>query len=253
MAGDTWSWTHANPDFPPSSTPSDPTDSIITVVAPGALEGDTSVPVTPLTVGLGIGDLLTFDTNKVVVVAAAASVDDEAITVEELPFDLDAGVEASFPIETLWSLSYSIRGASALTWSPSWVTTDGRQWTVTIPSTATAPLAAGTYAVQRHYTRSGARYTNSLPALEVKPNAATAAAGALQSFNEKMLAALASLLYPASGVISDVESYQIQSRAITKMNRLELQKWYDIYAARVRREKNGGRNPSIRIAFGNAR
>lgn len=158
-----------------------------------------------------------------------------------------------YPISESWVLSYSVRGASALTWDPAWLAHDGAVWTVTIPATATAPLAAGSYVVERHYTLAGARYTDQLPALEIKPDAATAAAGALQSFNEKMLAALRSLLYPASGVISDVESYQIHNRAITKMNRLELQKWYDIYAQRCAREKNGGRNPTIRIAFGNAR
>lgn len=150
-------------------------------------------------------------------------------------------------------LSYSIRGASALVWDSAWVTNDGTQWTVTIPAASTAPIAAGTYVVERHYTLSGARYTDSLPSLEVKPNAATAAAGALQSFNEKMLAALKSLLYPTSGVVSDVETYQIHSRAITKMDRLELQEWYDIYASRCAREKRGGKNAPIMIGFGDAR
>jgi hypothetical protein len=150
-------------------------------------------------------------------------------------------------------LSYSIRGASALTWDPSWVTNDGSLWTVTIPAASTASLTAGSYAVERHYALAGARYTETLARLEVKPDGATAAAGALQSINEKMLAALASLLYPASAAVSDVESYTIHSRQITKMSRLDLQKWYDIYASRVRREKNGGRNPAIHIAFGHAR
>jgi hypothetical protein len=149
-------------------------------------------------------------------------------------------------------LSYSIRGASALAWLTSYVTDDGTLWTVTIPATITAPITAGSYVVERHYTLSGARYTDSLPSLEVKANAATAAAGALQSFNEKMLAALASLLY-GTGTISDVESYQIHSRSITKMSRLDLQKWYDIYLSRVSIEKRSGKHAPIMIGFGNAR
>jgi uncharacterized phiE125 gp8 family phage protein len=76
------------------------TDVIITVVAPGALTGDTTVPVTPLTVGFAVDDLLTFDTNKVVVVAEAAAIDDEEVTVEELPFNLDAGAEATIPADS---------------------------------------------------------------------------------------------------------------------------------------------------------
>jgi hypothetical protein len=38
-----------------------------------------------------------------------------------------------------------------------------------------------------------------------------------------------------------------------RMKKLELQKWYDIYRGRVRREQNGGQNPAIRIQFGHAR
>ena len=164
---------------------------------------------------------------------------------------------ADFPISEGWALSYSIRGASALTWSASWVTDDGALWTVAIPAASTASITAGAYVFERHYTGSGTyagqRFTVELDRLDVDADAATAAAGTLQSLNEKMLAALASLLYPSSGVVSDVDSYQIHGRAITKMSRLDLQKWYDIYAARVKREQSGGRNPSIRIAFGNAR
>jgi hypothetical protein len=160
---------------------------------------------------------------------------------------------ATYLVSEGWALSYSIRGVSSLAWDTTYVTNDGTLWTVTIPATVTAALAQGSYVVERHYTLAGARYTDPLPSLEVKPDAATASVGALQSFNEKMLAALKSLLYPASGAVSDVDSYTIHSRQITKMSRLDLQKWYDIYLARVTREKNGGRNASIRIAFGQAR
>ncbi len=159
----------------------------------------------------------------------------------------------TYPVSEGWVLSYSIRGFSSLAWSPAYVTNDGQQWTVTIPATVTAAIVAGAYVVERHYTLAGARYTTQLPVLDVTPDAATAVAGALQSFNAKMFAALRSLLYPADGVISDVQSYQIHNRAITKMSRLELQKWYDLYASRVALEANGGRNPSVRIAFGRAR
>ncbi len=71
------------------------TDETITVVAPGALTGATSVPVAPLPIALEIGDLITFGTAQVVVIAAAAAVDDQAITVETLLFDLLAGTEAT--------------------------------------------------------------------------------------------------------------------------------------------------------------
>jgi hypothetical protein len=154
-------------------------------------------------------------------------------------------------------LSYSIRGVSAPAWSTAYVTDDGTLWTVVFPATITAGITAGSYTFERHYTGSGAyagqRFTVQLPRLEVVVNAAAAAAGALQSLNEKMLAAIASLLYPASGTVSDVASYTIHSRQITRMNKLELEKWYGLYAQRVKREKNGGRNAAIHIALGHAR
>jgi hypothetical protein len=149
-------------------------------------------------------------------------------------------------------LSYSIRGSSALAWDASWVTNDGFKWTVEIPPAATASIAAGTYRVERHYAANGQRWTAPLSRLDVAPDAATAAAGALQSDNEKMLAALWTLLY-GNGTLSDVESYQIHGRQLMRMKKLELQKWYDIYRGRVRREQNGGQNPAIRIQFGHAR
>jgi len=93
-------------------------DVIITVVAPGAVTDDESVPVTPLTIPLAAGDLLPFDTAKVVVVAAAAAIDDEEITVEPLPFDLDAGAEAILTggdPELTWMIAAARRQAERYT------------------------------------------------------------------------------------------------------------------------------------------
>ncbi len=50
-----------------------------------------------MTIALAAGDLLKFDTSKVVVLAEAAAIDDEELTVEALPFDLDADSEAIVP------------------------------------------------------------------------------------------------------------------------------------------------------------
>ncbi len=73
---------------------------VITVTAPGAVTTDTVIPVTPLTVALAVGDLLKFGDAQVVVIAALALVDDEEITVEALPFDLEAGTEATIAGDT---------------------------------------------------------------------------------------------------------------------------------------------------------
>ena len=160
---------------------------------------------------------------------------------------------SDFPIADGWALSYSIRGASAPAWDIAWVSDDGHQWTAAIPATSTAALIAGTYTFERHYTLSGDRRTVPLPSLDILPNAATAAAGDLQSDDEKMLAAIWALLYNSGNGVTDVESYQIHGRQLIRMKRLELQQWYDTIKRRVERAKNGGQNPAIRIAFGRAR
>ncbi len=75
-------------------------DVIVTVVAPGAATSDTVIPVTPLTLAFLAGDFLNFGSGLVVVLTADAFVDDEEITVEALPFDLEAGAEAIIPGDT---------------------------------------------------------------------------------------------------------------------------------------------------------
>lgn len=69
----------------------------ITVVAPGGLAGDTSVPVAPLEIDIPSGYALKLDTGRAIILAEDAGVDDEALTVEELPFDVEAGLTGEIP------------------------------------------------------------------------------------------------------------------------------------------------------------
>jgi hypothetical protein len=158
-----------------------------------------------------------------------------------------------YPVADSWVLSYSIRGPSALTWDATWVANDGTKWTVTIPAASTAPLIAGVYIVERHYTLSAQRYTDRLPKLEVAVNAAAVTNGSLQSEAEIYVAALKAVLYPSGAAIPDVVQYVIHGRQLQKNPRAELLKELRQWEAVVRRERNGGRNPAIRIAFGRAR
>jgi hypothetical protein len=69
----------------------------ITVVASGALAGETSVPIDPLTIELASGTMLDFGTSHYAKIAADAAIDDETLTVEALPLDLAPGLTAEVP------------------------------------------------------------------------------------------------------------------------------------------------------------
>ncbi len=68
---------------------------IVTVVAPGAAEDDSIVPITPMGVHLPIGYVLDFGPSKLAKLSTAASIDDESLSVEALARALEAGDEAS--------------------------------------------------------------------------------------------------------------------------------------------------------------
>jgi hypothetical protein len=69
----------------------------ITVVAPGALAGATSIPVEALTVALPAGYRIKFGADRFAELTAAAAVDTEALTVAALGLDITAGLTATVP------------------------------------------------------------------------------------------------------------------------------------------------------------
>lgn len=84
--------------------------------------------------------------------------------------------------------------------------------------------------------QSGERYTVDNGVLFLEPDFAAAAAGTQQTHNEKMLAAIQSVLEGRAA--ADIESYQIAGRAVNKIPVAELVKWHNVYLARVQRERN---------------
>lgn len=62
-----------------------------------------------------------------------------------------------------------------------------------------------------------------------------------------MLAKIESILLNRAD--SDVESYTIGSRSITKMSLEELMRWRDHYRSEVAREEAGGRTPTLKVRF----
>ncbi len=69
----------------------------VTVAAPGAADGETTVPVEPLTGGIPSGAVLSFDTPLSVTLTAPANIGATSLAVSALSDDLDPGDEATFP------------------------------------------------------------------------------------------------------------------------------------------------------------
>ncbi len=111
---------------------------VVTVTAPGALTGDTVVPVTPLEVALSVGDLLKFGDAQVVVLAEVAAVDDEEITVNELPFDLEAGTDATIAGDVEISAAISAARRQAERYTSAGIVS--QVWTQTLAGFGVSPI-----------------------------------------------------------------------------------------------------------------
>ena len=147
-----------------------------------------------------------------------------------------------YPISEGWALSYKFRGLASIDSVSGWFANDGVTWTVTVPATSTS-VAAGRLEWWAIVTGSGAYagqvYTADHGYLTVTPDPRPATPGALQTYNEKMLAVIQlEIQARITGVGSGHESYQISGRALTKIPIEELEKLRGKYAARVWRERH---------------
>jgi len=111
---------------------------------------------------------------------------------------------------------------------------DGDDFTVNVSAATTAAWTAGEYSWHSYVTLTGARYTVGQGQITLKPNPASMTAQDTRSHAQKMLAAIEALLEGRSS--SDIESYTIHSRSITKMSVAELVKWRSFYQQQVRSE-----------------
>lgn len=144
-----------------------------------------------------------------------------------------------------WTLKYALhhKGSAAATGTKLEITAtanpDGVNHDVLVAKTDTDDLLPGNWTWVAYVEKGSERYTYDAGVLFVEPNLALAAAGTQQSHNEKMLAAIQSVLQGRA--VSDIESYQIAGRAVNKMPVAELLKLESTYLARVRQERNPGR------------
>jgi hypothetical protein len=158
-----------------------------------------------------------------------------------------------FPVADGWVLSAALVSATSasqapLTWDTDYVTDDGEEWTVTLPAEDTDAFGAGSYRLTLFATLAGARYSPYSGPLLVEPNAAALTAGQGRTHAEEMWQAIKDTL--EGRAVADVESYQINGRALNRVSMEDLQKLEKRYAERVWRERNPGKSlPGARVAF----
>lgn len=149
-----------------------------------------------------------------------------------------------------YTLTYYLDGSSAVTGIAATATSGtSSNFTVSVPATTTAGIVAGTYkwlarmaaTTDIHTVRSGVFY--------VAPNRATTTN--TQTHNEKMLAAIEATL--ESRAVADIESYQINGRALNRIPFDMLRKHRGSYRNLVWQERNPGQAlPSFLVRFGPA-
>lgn len=150
-----------------------------------------------------------------------------------------------------WALKYAFRYVAAVAFTDNQTKLDytapaavnGGGWEITIPKTVgvgpkTEGLTPGTYRWQAYVEKATERYTVAEGVLTVRPNFESAAVGQLQSHAEKTLAIIEAAL--EGRLTSDIESYQIAGRAISKIPIAELSVLHGKYLSRVQRERNPG-------------
>lgn len=159
---------------------------------------------------------------------------------------------SDYPISEGWVYSVAITSVSSatqepLTWDEAWVTDDGSEWTVTIPATTTDDFLAGGYRLTAFVTLSSQRYSPYSAPLLVEADSASLAAGDGISHARRMVAAIEEVL--AGRVPADVESYQINGRALNRIPVKDLHLLRNQYRQEAWREANGGQNPIRKVSF----
>lgn len=151
-----------------------------------------------------------------------------------------------------WALAYHLRGPASLDIGAgagaTWVTGAGDTFSVRVPATGTASLTAGTYRLVGYATKATERVEVFNAVVILRPNFATAGASAALSHDERTLAILDAAI--EGRLPQDLQSYQINGRAVNKIPIKELVELQDLYRARVnrqRRQKRFGRTVEVKL------
>lgn len=157
---------------------------------------------------------------------------------------------ADYPPADGWTLHYKLNGPSTLSEDVD-VDVSGDMYEVTIPAAATAfpAFVAGAYRMIGYVDNvAGERHTIYRADIEILPNVAAVSYANLRTHDEKMLAAIQAALEGRSS--ADIEQYQIDGTAITKIPMERLLQLQGIYQYKVWRQANPDvAFPSIEMAF----
>lgn len=150
-----------------------------------------------------------------------------------------------YPATSGWGLTVYIAGRSVLTKAAS---ASGADFSITLTAADTAGLEPGVYTWLERASKGAEVYDVARGTLSVTPDLATAAAGDLQSFDEKALAIVEAALLV--DLASNTVSYQIAGRGETTTSRAEAMMLRDTLARRIARRKAGGRlGQTINVGF----
>ncbi len=150
---------------------------------------------------------------------------------------------ADYPNSESWSLKYELVGVNTLAISPTFQTSgdDEDHWLIDIPSTDTDDLDAGRYELVKRFvgsgTYAGREETIGRFVMSVRDNPRSAADGVFQTHAERTLRVIEAAL--EGRLTTDLESYQIAGRSISKIPVETLMKMRGRYAGLVKQERTG--------------
>ena len=152
---------------------------------------------------------------------------------------------ADYPASDEWTLKYAIRGQGVVDVVAD---TSGSGYAITIPAAKTASLRPGNYEWAAWVEKDAEVYTVGSGVIAVLPNLQTAKAGDRVSHAERTLAVLEAAI--EGRLTTDMESYSIGGRAVTKLAPTELVKLRNQYTSAVWRERNPGKlGPRVATVF----
>ena len=158
---------------------------------------------------------------------------------------------ADYPQSEGWTLKYELVGINTLAISPTFQTSgdDEDHWLIEIPTTDTDDLDAGSYKLWKRFVGSGSfdgrestigrdGKLNGPPfPIIVRANPRSATDGEFQTHAERTLRVIEAAL--EGRLTTDLESYQIAGRSISKIPVETLMKMRGRYVGLVRQERTG--------------
>lgn len=148
-----------------------------------------------------------------------------------------------------WTLKYQLVGPQTIDGSPFTAAVVGGQWQITIPASASANIvSAGSWRLLGWVELNGERYTVYDGIVGLRPNVEQASLAGLQTHEERALAIIEAKV--EGRLTADLETYQIDGRAVTKIPVKDLLQLRAHYRHLVWKQRNPGRAaPSRKVVF----